>query len=63
MLNSFARGFVERFKEPSSWAGLGSVISAVAGSTLDPGLLQSLIFIGSGACGVAAFALREKPAS
>ncbi len=48
-----------RFKEPSSWAGIGSVL-AVLHLNLDPGLVNSIAMIGAGVAGVIAFIVPEK---
>jgi hypothetical protein len=44
----------ERFKEPSSWAGIAG-IAAVVGFTMDAGLMQSAIYIAAGIAGLVAF--------
>lgn len=47
-----------RFSEPSSWAGLMGG-AALLGIHLDPGLMQSITFVGAGAAGIVAFFLPE----
>lgn len=48
-----------RMKEPSSWTVLAGA-AAAAGVNLDPGLAQSLAYIGAGVAGVVAFFLPER---
>lgn len=48
-----------RLAEPSSYAGLGMVLTLLGFSVPDS-LLQSGIHLAVGACGVAAFLLQEK---
>jgi hypothetical protein len=48
-----------RFKEPSSWAGLTG-LAALVGLHLDPGLAQSVVFVGAGVAGIVAFFVPEK---
>ncbi len=48
----------ERFKEPSTWAGL-SVLAGLFGVQVAPEVLQGIIQIGSGAAAVASILLPE----
>ncbi len=48
-----------RFKEPSSWAGIGSML-ALLHLNLDPGLVNSVTLIGAGLAGLVAFFVPEK---
>ncbi len=48
-----------RFKEPSSWAGIGSVL-AIVHVNLDPGLINSITLIGAVLAGLVAFFVPEK---
>lgn len=47
-----------RFKEPSSWAGLAPLL-VLLGLHLDPGVIQDVVYIGTGAAGLLAFFLKE----
>lgn len=49
----------QRFKEPSSWAGLAGIVG-ILGIHADPGMLQSVAYIGAGVCGLVAFLVPEK---
>lgn len=49
----------ERFKEPSSWAGLAGLAS-ILGVNLDPGLSHSIALVGAGIAGLIAFFVPEK---
>jgi hypothetical protein len=54
---------IERFKEPSSWAGIAGIatpILAVFGLTVDPGIWTYLAYIGAGIAGVLAIVLPER---
>lgn len=51
------RAIVERFKEPSSWAGL-SVLWAVFGAKYLP--FEILAQIGAGVCAALSFVMSEK---
>lgn len=53
---------LNRFKEPSSWAGLAG-LAGLIGVHLDPGLAQSLAYLGAGLAGVLAFFVPEKGAA
>lgn len=53
-------GFIERFKEPSSWAGIASFLAASLSIPIDSPLVQSMMLIGAGIAGIAAFLLKEK---
>lgn len=48
----------ERFKEPSSWNGIGGFL-LLFGIHADPGLVQGLTYIGAGACWFLGYVLRE----
>jgi len=52
-------GILNRFKEPSSWAGISALLVG-AGVHLDPLLLQPVTLALAGVAGVLAFVLREK---
>ena len=52
------KSLLTRFSEPSSWAGL-ACLAAVAGVHLDPGMTQSIVYIGAGLAGLAAFLIPE----
>ena len=60
-IKAIISGIADRFKEPSSWAGIAAALGA-AGLHIDPGLWQYLVYIGMGASGVVAFFLPEKSA-
>jgi hypothetical protein len=47
-----------RFKEPSSWAGLAGVVG-LFGISAPTGLIQSITLIGAGVCGVIAVLVPE----
>lgn len=47
-----------RFKEPSSWAGL-SGIAAMLGVSAPSPVIQSISFVGAGICGLIAFFVPE----
>lgn len=51
--------FLNRLKEPSSWAAVGALATAV-GINMDPGLLQGITFLGAGLACLAGFFLKEK---
>jgi hypothetical protein len=55
----YVSSLAERFKEPSSWAGLAGIV-ALVGLNVDPGLLQAAVYVGAGLCGVIAFFAPEK---
>lgn len=48
-----------RFKEPSSWAGLAA-LAALLGVNVDAGVIQDIGLIGAGVAGLVAFFLPEK---
>ena len=48
-----------RFKEPSSWAGIGA-LAMLAGVHLDPSMTQSIMYVGAGVAGIVAFFIPEK---
>lgn len=50
---------IERFKEPSSWAGIGGLL-VLFNVNLDPGLLDKVTIVAAGLAWIAAFFLREK---
>lgn len=52
-------GLANRFKEPSSWAGLGTLI-ALAGLNMSPIELGYIVNIGVGVAGLVAFFMPEK---
>lgn len=52
---------LDRFKEPSSYAGLAGLLG-MFGLQVDGGLIQSITYALSGVCGVVAFFLRERGA-
>ena len=48
----------DRFKEPSSWAGIGA-FAVMMGYHLDPGFAQGLAYLGAGIASVIAFFVPE----
>ena len=52
------KNLAERFKEPSSWAGLAG-LAVLVGFNLDPNLLQSIVYVGAGLAGLGAVLLPE----
>ena len=56
---SIVAGFANRFKEPSSWAGL-SVILTLAGLKVSGVEVGYIVDIGVGVCGLIAFFVPEK---
>jgi hypothetical protein len=57
------KALLNRFKEPSSYAGLAGIL-ALVGVNIDAGMVQSVTFLLAGAAGVVAFFLPdEKPAA
>lgn len=58
-MNPVIRMFVNRFKEPSSWAGFSS-FAAVVGITTP--LYGAIALTGSGVCALIAFLLPESKA-
>lgn len=53
------KAFFDRFKEPSSWSGLGLLLGAF-GLSIDQGLLQAITVALSGASGLASVLVKEK---
>jgi hypothetical protein len=53
---------LKRFREPSTYAGLG-VLLGVVGVSLAPADLQSVVWLLSGLAGVVAMFVKEKPAA
>lgn len=56
---------IQRFTEPSSWAGLSGILTPlllVFGVSADPGLWTSVGYLGAGVAGVLAVLLKEKSA-
>lgn len=51
----------KRFREPSSWAGIAVLLTAL-GIQSDEGLMESIGYIGAGLAGLAAIFLGEKKA-
>lgn len=49
---------IDRFKEPSSWGVFGSALG-MFGISVPGGLMQALSLIGSGACLLIAFLMKE----
>lgn len=57
------KSFLNRFKEPSSWAGIAVAINVVGGFVGVPvGAGEVIVNAASGICAVAAFFLKEKNA-
>lgn len=52
-------GLLERFKEPSSWAGVG-VLLGLFGVKIAPEGMELLAVAAAAVCGVLAFFLKEK---
>lgn len=50
---------VERFKEPSSWAGLAA-FAGMVGFNLDPGVAHGIALVGAGVCTLVAIFVPEK---
>lgn len=59
MSNAFA-WIIARLKEPSTWAGIGSIVTA-AGFAIRPDLWQEIASVGMGIGGLLAVILNEKP--
>lgn len=54
------KNFVERFKEPSSWAGIAVLINVFGSFVgLPPGSAEVIINAGAGVAAAAAFFLKE----
>ena len=53
------KSFVERLKEPSSWAAVAAAMAAL-GVSLDPGLWQQIAAAGTGVSGLLGFFMKEK---
>ena len=52
---------IERFKEPSSWAGIGVLLSLVAPHIgLASDAVSAIIQAGAAICGAASIVMREK---
>lgn len=58
MLKDLVVHIAQRFKEPSSWAGITGIV-AMAGFQLSGGVAQDISFIGAGICGLIAFFVPE----
>ena len=58
-MKSIVAGLANRFKEPSSWAGLGALM-ALAGLHMSATEVGYIVDIGMGASGLLAFFLPEK---
>lgn len=52
-------GLVEKFKQPSSWAGIG-VIAGTVGLNMGDATIQAVSLIGAGVAGLIAVFLSEK---
>lgn len=50
-----------RLKEPSTWAGIGVVVSLFLGSTIDEGFWAQIVAAGMAIAGVLAVILKENP--
>lgn len=59
MENPFIKWALQRFKEPSSWAGFSALLVSV-GVTLKPEQAQSLISLGCALAGFLAVMLPER---
>ena len=57
-MNTAARYLINRFKEPSSWAGLGG-FAALVGVTQP--VYAAIALTGAGLCGLLSFFLPEQP--
>lgn len=53
------RFLANRFKEPSSWAGLAPLLAG-AGLSVPGGVVQGIILVGAGTCTLLAILLPEK---
>ena len=53
------RGLLNRFKEPSSWAGIAVLVSTVA-PNVPSSAIQTGITTAAGICALAAFFVKEK---
>jgi hypothetical protein len=49
---------IDRFKEPSSWAGIGVLLSTI-GVNVPSGLVQAISLLGAGACVLLSVLLKE----
>lgn len=49
---------LDRFKEPSSYAGVATVLTGL-GVNINPGLFQTSVYIAAGLCGLASFVMKE----
>lgn len=54
-------GLANRFKEPSSWGVIATLLTGL-GLTIDAELLKSITLVGAGGAGLLAFFLKEKGA-
>lgn len=52
---------VDRLKEPSTWAGLGTLL-VVNGVALPPGVMPLVVQAGVSIAGILAIVIHEKPA-
>ena len=52
---------IDRFKEPSTYAGLTALLAAF-GVNLDPGLLQAVFAVATALAGLASVFVKEKQA-
>lgn len=59
MDNPAVTKLLDRFSEPSSYAGLTGIL-AIAGVVIPGGLVQSVIYLAAGICGVVSIILKEK---
>lgn len=53
--------FIQRMREPSTWAGLASVLMAF-GLGIPPGTVEAVAQVGMGVAGLVAVFVREKGA-
>lgn len=58
-MDNFLSLAVARLKEPSTWVGLGSLVTAV-GFAVSPDLWQAISAVGMGVGGLVAVILKEK---
>jgi hypothetical protein len=59
-MKAFLQMIIARFKEPSSWAGIATLLMA-AGLNIDSELWQAIVLTGTGAAGILAVVVKEKP--
>lgn len=50
---------LDRAREPSTWAGMGPLLTAI-GWNISPGAWESISFVCMGACGLLAIILKDK---